>query len=94
MRTTTGTTLNRIAKLEDRFGTGDGKPGTLLIVCQAGSQDDPAYDRYIEILRDSGKLPTGPIGLVDFAQLPTGLTEAQMERHLREHGAPIQITTE
>jgi hypothetical protein len=79
---------NRLRKLEDRFGTGDGKPRILLVVCHAGSQHDS--DWQIDILEKHGLLPTEPVGLVCLAGMPRGLKEWQAESYLRENGASLQ----
>ncbi len=65
---------SRLRKLEDRFGTGDGKPRILFVVCRAGYQHD--LERHIDILDESGLLPTEPVGLVCLAGVPRGLDAA------------------
>ncbi len=59
---------SRLRKLEDRFGTGDGKPRILFVVCRAGYQHE--IDRHVDILDESGFLPTDPIGLNCLAGVP------------------------
>jgi hypothetical protein len=55
----------RIRKLEDRFWAADGKPGILLVVCNAGWGLALDQDTCIHILHECGFLPTGPIGVVE-----------------------------
>jgi len=43
-------------------------------------------DRCVQILRERGFLPTGPIGIVNLAAVPHGLDAEELERFLREHG--------
>ena len=83
------TVLSRIAKLEDRLGTAVGKQQLLFVVCHAGMQQALVQDKYIEILRQSGFLPTGPIGLVSFRKVPGGLNAEETEQHLRDHAEEI-----
>ena len=59
---------SRLRKLEDRFGTGDGKPRILLVVCHAGYQHD--IEKHIDILDEFGLLPTDSVGLVCLARIP------------------------
>jgi len=78
----------RLCKLEDQFGSATGKLRRciLLVVCEAGSGD---HDPYIQILSECGFLPTGPIGVVNFCAMPTGMNTEEAERFLRENGAEI-----
>src|SRR5260370_41849014 len=78
----------RIAKLENQLGTSEGTPRILYLVCKAGTtQADMAPD--IQILRESGFLPTGRLGLVDFGRIPRGLNAEERENFLRERGSEI-----
>ncbi len=66
---------SRLRNLEDRFGTDDGKPRILLVVCHAGRQHE--IDWQIDILDKLRLLPTGPLGLICLAGIPKGLGEAE-----------------
>jgi hypothetical protein len=77
----------RIRKIEDRSWPGKGKPQLLLVVTAAGRVLALDQDRCIQILRESGFLPTGPVGLVNLGQIPDGLDAEELERYLRENGA-------
>ena len=83
------TVARRIAKLEDRFLPGNGKPQLLLVVTAAGRGLALDQDRCIQILRECGFLPTGPVGLVNLGQIPSGLNAEETERFLRKDGAEI-----
>jgi hypothetical protein len=80
--------VRRIDRLEDQFGSAAGKPRRciLLVVCEAGWENQ---DPYMQILRESGFLPTGPIGLVNFCNITAGMNAEETERFLREKGAEI-----
>jgi hypothetical protein len=84
MRTING----RVRKLEDQFWTGSGRQRILLILRHAGATlPDP--DWCIQILDECGFLPTGPIGLVNLCQLPSGLNAGGLESYLRKDGAEV-----
>ena len=80
----------RIAKLEDQFGTAQGKPPHLLVFAVAASDLAVDEDRCIEILRECGHLPTSPgLGTVNLYEIADGLNAQELERFLREHGAQL-----
>jgi len=81
----------RLCRLEDRFGPAGEKPRMLAVVCQAGWGLSLDQDRCIEILGESGFLPTGPCGVVNFGQIPVGLHADELEQYLREHGAELRL---
>ena len=81
------TVTRRIGKLEDTFRPGNGKPQLLLVVTAAGKELALDQDRCIQILRECGFLPTGPVGLVNLGEIPNGLDAEELERYLREQGA-------
>jgi hypothetical protein len=84
------TVTRRIAKLEDQFGTAQGKPPHLLVFTAAASELALDEDRCIEILRECGHLPTGPgFGIVNLWETPDGLNAQELERYLRKHGAAL-----
>jgi hypothetical protein len=83
MRTING----RIRKLEDQFWIGNGRQPILLILCKAGWRLPLDQNRCIQILDESGFLPTGPVGLVNLLELPDGLNAEELERYLRVDGA-------
>ena len=83
------TVLGRIAALEDRFGTAVRREPLLMVVCHAGSELALDQDKCIEILRETGLLPTGPVGLLSFRHVPAGLNAKETEEYLREHAAEI-----
>jgi len=83
------TVTSRIAKLEDRLGISDGRPGFLVVVCHAGCNLN--HDWCIGVLRECGFLPTSDAGVltVDLCEIPFGLSEEELKRFLRENGAEI-----
>jgi hypothetical protein len=82
----------RLCKLEDQFGTGNRKPRLLLVLCQAGWGLALDMDTCIQVLGECGSLPTGPVGLVNFLDIPEGLSAPQTEMLLRENG-PRTLTS-
>jgi hypothetical protein len=79
----------RIAKLENQLGTSEGTPGIPYLVCHAGTTQAD-MDPDVQILRESGFLPTGPgIGSVLLCRIPRGLNAEEREKFLREKGAEI-----
>jgi hypothetical protein len=81
------TVTRRIGKLEDTLRPGNGKPPLLLIVTAAEKMLALDQDRCVQILRECGFLPTGPVVVVNLAAIPQGLNAERLERFLREHGA-------
>jgi hypothetical protein len=81
------TVRRRIGNLEDGLRPRNGKPPLLLVVTAAEKRLALDQDRCVQILRECGFLTTGPIALVNLAEIPTGLDAAELERYLREHGA-------
>jgi hypothetical protein len=81
------TVTRRIGKLEDTFRPGHGKPQLLLVVTAAEIGLALDQDRCVQILRECGFLPTGPVGIVNLAAIPHGLDAEELEKFLREHGA-------
>jgi hypothetical protein len=59
------TIARRVCKLEKQFGTADGEQQILLVVCEAGWGLALNRERCIQILRETGLLPTGRVALVD-----------------------------
>jgi hypothetical protein len=86
------TVIRRLAKLEDQFGTGRGKPRLLLVLFEAGWGLALDMDTCIQVLDECGFLPSAPVGLVNFMNIPKGMNAEQTERFLREHG-PLGIET-
>jgi hypothetical protein len=66
-----------------------GKPQLLLVMTAAGRVLALDQDRCIQILRESGFLPTGPVGLVNLGEIPDSLNAEELERYLRKDGAEI-----
>ena len=83
------TLVSRIAKLEDQLGTADGNPQILLVLCRADWGETLDHDRGIQILGETGFLPTGRIGLVNLLEVPEGLDAKQTKVFLRENAAEL-----
>jgi len=79
----------RLRRLEDQLRSADWKPTLLLVVSQAGQALALGRDACIQILRESGFLPTGPCGVVNFGKIPAGLDVLETERFLRENAVEI-----
>jgi hypothetical protein len=77
----------RLCKLESQFGLGPETEQLLLVVTAADRGLALDQDRCIEILRESGFLPTGPVGVVNLGDIPEGLSAEQLEKFLRKNGA-------
>jgi hypothetical protein len=77
----------RIAKLENRFGMAEGTPQILMILSHSGWGLALDQDTCIQILDESGFLPTGPgIGIVNLLKIPMDLTAEELRKFLQEHG--------
>jgi len=83
------TILKRVGRLEDRFGSANGKPQVLFIIHSAGWGLALDGDTCLQILRDTRSLSTGPTGLVNLCEVPDGLNADETQRFLREHAAEI-----
>jgi hypothetical protein len=81
---------SRLSRLEDQLGTGDGKPRALLVACKAGWGLALDMDTCVQILDETGSLPTGPVGLVSLLGIPEGLNAGQTERFLRKNCAALE----
>jgi len=81
--------LKRVARLEGRFGSANGKPQLLFIAHSAGWGLALDGDTCLQILRDTGFVSTGPTGLVNLCEVPDGLNTEETQMFLREHAAEI-----
>ena len=81
------TIARRLQMLEKGFGLGPETKQLLLVVTAAGRGLALDQDRCIQILRECGFLPTGPVGVVNLCQIPDGLNAEELERYLRKDGA-------
>ena len=79
----------RLCKLETRFGLGPDTDQLLVVLTLAGRGLALDADACVQILRESGFLPRGAMGLVNLGKIPNGLNAKETERFLREHGAEI-----
>jgi hypothetical protein len=81
------TISRRLQKLERGFGFGSDSEQLLLVVTAADRGLALDQDRCVQILRESGFLPTGPVGVVNLGDIPRGLNAEELERFLRKNGA-------
>jgi hypothetical protein len=81
------TLVRRLQKLERGFGLGPETEQLLMVVTAAGKRLALDPDRCIQILRECGLPPTGPVGVVNLGQIPDGLNAEELERFLRKNGA-------
>jgi hypothetical protein len=78
------TVTRRIAKLEEQLGTAQRGTPVLLVMSAVANELALDEDRCIEILRECGRLPTGPgLGIVNLWEIPDGLNAKELERYLR-----------
>jgi hypothetical protein len=83
------TIARRLQELERGFGLGPETEQLLVVVTAAGRGLALDHDRCIQILRECGFLPTGPVGVVNLGQIPDGLNAEELERFLRRDGADV-----
>jgi hypothetical protein len=83
------TIARRVRNLEKQFGTAAGKEQIVLLVCKPGWGVALDRDRCIQILRETGLLPTRPVALVNLMDVPDCLNAEETEMFLREHAAEI-----
>jgi hypothetical protein len=81
----------RLCRLEDQFGPADGKPRSLLVVCNAGWGLALDRDTCIQILGEGGFLPSHGFVVVSLCDIPDGLNADELEQYLREHGAELRV---
>ena len=81
------TIARRLQRLESRFGLGPEAEQLLMVVTAAGKRLALDQDRCIQILRECGFLPTGPVGVVNLGDIPQGLNAEELETFLRKNGA-------
>ena len=81
--------VGRISKLEKRFGVVGGDPQLLVVLRPSGQELALHPDRCIQILGETGYLPIGPVGLLNFLKIPADLSVVQTEIFLREDAAEL-----
>jgi hypothetical protein len=79
----------RLSKLEQRLGIAGAAPRYLIILNDRELVHTDDADIYIKILDEAGFLHTAGFGMVDFSQIPLGLSGKEAERFVRENGAKI-----
>ena len=81
------TISRRLQRLKEGLGLGPESEQLLLVVTAADRGLALDQDRCIQILRECGFLPTGPVGVVNLGDIPEGLNAEELERFLRKNGA-------
>lgn len=81
------TIARRLQRLEQGFGLGPETDQLLMVVTTAGRGLALDEDTCVQILRESGFLPTGPVGVVNLGDIPEGLNAEELARFLRKNGA-------
>jgi hypothetical protein len=76
----------RIRRLEIRDGPPGGRVFLAVTACVTLALD---ADTCVEILRESGVLPTRGFSVVNLYKIPEGLNAAKIKLYLREHGAEL-----
>ncbi|HTW57284.1 MAG TPA: hypothetical protein VMD99_04035 [Terriglobales bacterium] len=76
----------RLGKLENQLGVGPESKQILYFIRRSGVRLALDRDTCIQIPREGEFLPTGPIGFVNFLDIPEGLNAQELERFLREQG--------
>jgi len=79
----------RLRRLEHQLRPTDGKPTLLLFACNAAQELALDDDTRKQILRETGCLSTGAVGVIDLTKIPDGLNAEETERYLRENAAEI-----
>jgi hypothetical protein len=81
--------MRRIERLE-RGSAHSNEGGLQMVLMRAGTELALDTQRCVEILRQSGRLKTGPyVSLIQLGHFPPGLNAEELEQHLREHGDEI-----
>ena len=81
------TIARRLQRLEEGFGWGPETEQLLMVVTAADRGLALDEDTCVRILRESGFVPTGPVGVVNLGVVPKGLNAEELETFLREDGA-------
>ena len=76
----------RIRRLQSRLCPDHGQPQRLWVTTLVGRELTLDQDKCVDILRESGFLPTGRFGVVNLCGIPNGLNAEELERHLRKNG--------
>jgi hypothetical protein len=83
------TVVRRIARLEDHLRFADCKDPSIVVIRRLDRKLSLDSATSIQILRESGFLPSHAAGVVNFCEVPDGLNAEATKRFLREHGAEM-----
>jgi hypothetical protein len=77
----------RLDRLEDRLAP-QSKKQFLIVLTDAAQKLALDSNKCVQILREAGRIDSASlISVVDLGSIPDGLSAAQLERYLQEHGA-------
>jgi hypothetical protein len=88
-RTAMKAVARRIRRLENQLGPAGGRVFIAVTAFVTLALD---ADTCVEILRESGFLPTRGFSVVGLYKIPAGLNAAQIKLYLREHGAELRTS--
>ncbi len=77
---------SRIRRLQQQLCPDEGQPQQIWLTVLAGQEFALDQDRCIEILCESGFLPTTRFGVVNLCGIPPGLNAKELEQYLRKYG--------
>jgi hypothetical protein len=80
---------SRIRRLQDRLCPDHGQEQRFWVTILPGQKFALDRDRCIEILGECGFLPTVRFVVLNFMNIPYGLTAKELEQYLRKNGAQI-----
>jgi len=80
---------SRIRRLQDRLCPDHGQEQRFWVTILPGQKFALDRDRCIEILGECGFLPTVRFVVLNFMNIPDGLTAKELEQYLRRNGAQI-----
>ena len=77
---------SRIRRLQQQLCPDGGQEQRLWVAVIFGRELALDSDRCVDILRESGFLPTGRFGIVSLCGIPDGLNAEELEKYLRTNG--------
>src|SRR5882757_3175386 len=77
---------SRIRRLQQQLCPDGGAEQRLWVAVIFGRELALDSDRCVDILRESGFLPTGRFGIVSLCGIPDGLNAKELEKYLRTNG--------
>jgi hypothetical protein len=81
------TITRRIGKLMDRLLPCNTQPSRIWVLTNPGYEFALDLDRCAQILDECGFLPKARFGVLNFCDIPDGLSAVELEKFLRERGS-------